>query len=159
MSAAKASTAGLPRVARMPAAAASVRAGSRPVMPTRAPSAASPMAVALPMPSVPPVTRTVFPAMTGASAMVQSYPGGRPKAVTGLPRQLFVIGHAQTVGRSPFLIDPGADERVVAAAIRGGTLLEGHRDSGGAGQGVMGHWTMGWRDSREAGRPGPRSGR
>ena len=23
----------------------------------------------------------------------------------------------------------------------------------------MGHWTMGWRDSREAGRPGPRSRR
>ena len=80
MSAAKASTAGLPGVARMRAAAASVRAGSRPVMPTRAPSAASPIAVAMPMPPVPPVTRTDFPAMRGASAMVQSYPGGRPNA-------------------------------------------------------------------------------
>jgi hypothetical protein len=63
---AKASTAGLPGAARMLAAAASARAGSRPVMPTRAPSAASPMAVALPMPPVPPVTRTDFPAMRGA---------------------------------------------------------------------------------------------
>jgi hypothetical protein len=52
--------------ARMLAAAASARAGSRPVMPTRAPSAASPMAVVLPMPPVPPVTSTDFPAMRGA---------------------------------------------------------------------------------------------
>src|SRR5580700_10425576 len=43
-------------------------------MPTRAPSAASPIAVALPMPPVPPVTRTDFPAIREASAMIQSYP-------------------------------------------------------------------------------------
>src|ERR1039458_103131 len=41
-------------------------------MPTRAPNAASPMAVALPMPPVPPVTRTDFPAMRGTSAIVHS---------------------------------------------------------------------------------------
>src|ERR1700761_7134659 len=99
MSAAKASTAGLPGVARMSAAAASVRAGSRPVMPTRAPSAASPIAVALPMPPVPPVTRTDFPAMRGASAMVQAYPGGRPNAFMGPPGQPLIIGHAQIVDR------------------------------------------------------------
>src|SRR6266481_5188617 len=91
MSAANASTAGLPGPARMPAAAASVRAGSRPVMPTRAPSAASPVAVALPMPPVPPVTSTHLPAIEGASVMACSclaavgkldnlslVPGGQP---------------------------------------------------------------------------------
>ena len=36
---------------------------SRPVMPTRAPIAARPVAVALPIPPVPPVTRTVWPAI------------------------------------------------------------------------------------------------
>ena len=36
---------------------------SRPVMPTRAPIAASPAAVALPIPPVPPVTRTVLSAI------------------------------------------------------------------------------------------------
>jgi hypothetical protein len=42
------------------------RAGSRPVMQTWVPSAVSPMAEALPMSPVPPVTRTDFPAMRGA---------------------------------------------------------------------------------------------
>src|SRR5687767_3920210 len=50
----------------MSAAAASARLVSRPTMPTRAPSAASPMAVALPMPPVPPVTRTALPAIVPA---------------------------------------------------------------------------------------------
>src|SRR5436853_87194 len=63
MSAAKASTAVFPVAAAMSAAAARDRARSRPVMPTRAPSAASPAAVALPMPPVPPVTSTVLPAI------------------------------------------------------------------------------------------------
>src|SRR6266567_1286571 len=44
-------------------------------MPTRAPSAASPIAVALPMPPVPPVTRTDFAAIRRTSAMVHSYSG------------------------------------------------------------------------------------
>src|SRR5580698_7100735 len=56
-------------------------------MPTRAPSAASPIAVALPMPAVPPVTRTDFPAMREESAMGSVLPrpppeGGHNKAVT-----------------------------------------------------------------------------
>src|SRR3954465_3792209 len=63
MSAAKASTAVFPVAAVMSAAAARVRARSRPLMATRAPSAARPAAVALPMPPVPPVTSTVLPAI------------------------------------------------------------------------------------------------
>src|SRR5579859_1341220 len=63
MSAGNGSTAGLPDAAAISAAAARVRALSRPVMPTRAPIAASPVAVALPIPPVPPVTRTVWPAI------------------------------------------------------------------------------------------------
>src|SRR6266704_1847041 len=60
-------------------------------MPTRAPSAASPAAVALPMPPVPPVTSTYLPAIEGASVMACSclaavgkldnrslVPGGQP---------------------------------------------------------------------------------
>src|SRR5438105_15464694 len=56
----------------MSAAAASARAVSRPVMPTRAPNRASPTAVALPIPPVAPVTRTVLPAITGAPALTVS---------------------------------------------------------------------------------------
>src|SRR5882757_48867 len=63
MSAANGSTAGLPTAAAMSAAASRVRTGSRPVMATRAPSAARPAAVALPIPLVPPVTSTVLPAI------------------------------------------------------------------------------------------------
>src|SRR5664280_2633273 len=63
MSAAIESTAGLPEAAAMSAAAACARTWSRPTMPTRAPSAARPRAVALPIPPVPPVTSTVLPAI------------------------------------------------------------------------------------------------
>src|SRR5664280_2698399 len=63
MSAAIESTAGLPEAAAMSAAAACARTWSRPLMPTRAPSAARPRAVALPIPPVPPVTSTVLPAI------------------------------------------------------------------------------------------------
>jgi hypothetical protein len=38
--------------------------------------------------------------------MVQFYPGGRPKAVTGPPGQPLVIGHAQIVEPSPCPIGP-----------------------------------------------------
>src|ERR1700716_2965331 len=75
MSAAKASTAAFPEVARMSAAACSARARSRPVMPTRAPIVASPIAVALPIPPVPPVIRTTLPAMGGVSAGVRASDG------------------------------------------------------------------------------------
>ena len=61
MSAPNAMTFGLFVAARMSSAAASARRRSRPVTTSRAPSAASPIAVALPMPDVPPVTRTVLP--------------------------------------------------------------------------------------------------
>src|SRR5690348_14786081 len=60
-------------------------------MPTQAPSAASPAAVALPMPPVPPVTSTYVPAIKGASVMARPWlaavgqrdhrslvPGGQP---------------------------------------------------------------------------------
>src|SRR5690242_5884903 len=60
-------------------------------MPTRVPSAASPVAVALPMPPVPLVTSTYVPAIKGASVMACSWlaavgqrdhwslvPGGQP---------------------------------------------------------------------------------
>src|SRR5579864_231581 len=63
MSAANASTAWFPVAARMSAAACSVRARSRPVTPTRAPIEARPIAVALPMPPVPPVISTCLPAI------------------------------------------------------------------------------------------------
>src|ERR1700687_2541829 len=72
MSAANASTAAFPEAARMSAAACSARARSRPVMPTRAPRAASPTAVAFPTPPVPPVTRTTLPAMGSVSARVRA---------------------------------------------------------------------------------------
>src|SRR5712691_7259738 len=62
-------------------------------MPTRAPSAASPMAVALPMPPVPPVTRTDFPAMRGTSAMVHSLaPKGVPECILLLSRACGLAG-------------------------------------------------------------------
>src|SRR5438270_5407268 len=64
MSEAKASTAGFSEALRMSAAACSARARSRPVMPTRAPREASPIAVALPIPPVPPVIRTTLPAIS-----------------------------------------------------------------------------------------------
>src|SRR6185437_4179253 len=66
MSAANASTSGFLEAARISAAACSARARSRPVMPTRAPSEASPIAVALPIPPVPPVIRTTLSAMGSA---------------------------------------------------------------------------------------------
>ena len=73
MSAAKASTAGLPAWWAIWAAAAWVRALSRPVMPTRAPSAARPAAVALPIPPVPPVTSTVWPAIGPGECSVMAF--------------------------------------------------------------------------------------
>src|SRR5205823_7389513 len=72
MSAAKASTAGFSEALRMSAAACSARARSRPVMPNRAPIAASPIAVALPIPPVPPVIRTTLPAIGSVPAMVRA---------------------------------------------------------------------------------------
>src|SRR5438477_6422014 len=72
MSAAKASTAGFSEAVRMSAAACSARARSRPVMPTRAPIAASPIAVALPIPPVPPVIRTTLPAIGSVPAIVRA---------------------------------------------------------------------------------------
>jgi hypothetical protein len=53
--------------------------------------------VALPMPPVPPVTRTDFPAIKGTSAMAPSYPSGRPKEVANPPGQQLVMGHARIV--------------------------------------------------------------
>src|SRR5437667_12512793 len=56
----------------MSAVAASARAMSRPLMPIRAPNRASPTAVALPIPPVPPVTRTVLPTIRGVSVSVMA---------------------------------------------------------------------------------------
>src|ERR1700682_1110711 len=75
MSAANGSTAGFPEAVRISAATRSARARSRPVMPTRAPRTARPIAVALPIPPVPPVTRTIFLVMGGASGMVCAIDG------------------------------------------------------------------------------------
>ena len=52
-----------PPAARISRAASSARSRSRPVIATRAPIAARPRAVALPMPPLAPVTSTVFPAI------------------------------------------------------------------------------------------------
>src|SRR5690242_17732869 len=110
MSAAKASTAVFPVAAVMAAAAARVRARSRPVMATRAPSAARPAAVALPMPPVPPVTSTVLPAITPvmvsgitepriqSPGVLRRIPGAdrtdaaRARGREGLPRRIPVEG-------------------------------------------------------------------
>src|SRR2546427_2786392 len=78
MSAAKASTAEFADAARMSEAACSARARSRPVMPTRAPIAESPIAVALPIPPVPPVIRTTLPAIGSAPPMVRASDSGLP---------------------------------------------------------------------------------
>ena len=51
----------------MSSAASSPRVTSRPTMQTRAPMAARPVAVALPMPPVPPVINTTLPAIGNAS--------------------------------------------------------------------------------------------
>src|SRR5438876_10279779 len=84
MSAANAATAGLPEAARMSAAACSARARSRPVMPTRAPIVASPIAVALPIPPVPPVIRTTLPVIRSVPPMVRASDGGLPLIGLGL---------------------------------------------------------------------------
>src|SRR5256714_2467643 len=83
-SAAKASTAGFAEAARMSDAACSARARSRPVMPTRAPIVASPIAVALPIPPVPPVIRATLPAIGSVRSMVRASAGGLPLIGVGL---------------------------------------------------------------------------
>src|SRR5437016_1976057 len=84
MSAAKASTAEFADAARMSEAACSARAKSRPVMPTRAPIVASPIAVALPIPPVPPVIRTTLPVIRSVPPMVRASDGGLPLIGLGL---------------------------------------------------------------------------
>src|SRR6266550_1133858 len=76
MSAANTSTAEFADAARMSEAACSARARSRPVMPTRAPMVASPIAIALPIPPVPPVIRTTLPAIGRVPPMVPASDGG-----------------------------------------------------------------------------------
>src|SRR5437588_7536952 len=83
-SAAKASTAGFAEAARMSDAACSARARSRPVMPARAPIVASPIAVALPIPPVPPVIRTTLPVIRSMPPMVRASDGGLPLVGLGL---------------------------------------------------------------------------
>src|SRR5438132_7076509 len=70
--------------ARMSEAACSARARSRPVMPTRAPMVASPIAVALPIPPVPPVIRTTLPVIRSVPPMVRGSDGGLPLIGLGL---------------------------------------------------------------------------
>src|SRR5205823_2636391 len=84
MSAAKASTAEFADAERMSAAACSARARSRPVMPTRAPIAESPIAVALPIPPVPPVIRTTLPAIESVPPMFRASDSGLPLIGLGL---------------------------------------------------------------------------
>src|SRR6266550_6200064 len=84
MSAANTSTAEFADAARMSEAACSARARSRPVMPTRAPMMASPIAVALPMPPVPPVIRTTLAAMESVPPMLRASDSGLPFIGLGL---------------------------------------------------------------------------
>src|SRR5881227_2621700 len=84
MSASNASTAEFADAARMSEAACSARARSRPVMPTRAPIVASPIAVALPIPPVPPVIRTTLPVIRSVPPMVRASDGGLPLIGLGL---------------------------------------------------------------------------
>src|SRR5450755_2644936 len=80
MSAANTSTAGFPEAVRMSAAAFSARIRSRPVIPTRAPIVASPIAVALPIPPVAPVTTTTLPAIGSASDTDHNLSSGVPRS-------------------------------------------------------------------------------
>src|SRR5207245_5653635 len=75
---------GFPDAARMSAAARSVRARSRPVMPTRAPIVASPIAVALSIPPVAPVIRTTLPAI-GSVPAVTSFLDGDDNGSSSMP--------------------------------------------------------------------------
>ena len=75
MSATKTSTAGLPDSRTIAAAACSARARPRPVMPTRAPMEARPIAAAMPIPPVPPVTSTVLPIMDGTAGILATPSG------------------------------------------------------------------------------------
>src|SRR2546423_6986751 len=84
MSAANASTAELADAARISEAACSARARSRPVIPTRAPMVASPIAVALPIPPVPPVIRTTLPDIRSVPPMVRASDGRLPLIGLGL---------------------------------------------------------------------------
>src|SRR5438309_3281281 len=84
MSEAKASTPRFPEAARISTAACSARARSRPVMATRAPIVASPIAVALPIPPVPPVIRATLPAIGRVRSMVRASAGGLPLIGVGL---------------------------------------------------------------------------
>ena len=51
--------------------------------------------------------------------MVQFYPGGRPKAVTGPARAAACHRPCQIAGLSPCPIGPSADERAVPGIMRG----------------------------------------
>src|SRR5438309_539129 len=84
MSAVNASTAEFADAARMSEAACSARARSRPVMPTRAPMVASPIAVALPMPPVPPVIRTTLSAIESVPPMFRALDSGLPLIGLGM---------------------------------------------------------------------------
>src|ERR1700682_6550346 len=75
MSAPNASMAGFPEAERMAPAPCSARPRPRPVIPTRAPMDASPIAVAFPIPPMPPVTRTTLPAIGSAPAIVRASDG------------------------------------------------------------------------------------
>src|SRR5437868_12760347 len=81
MSAVNASTAEFADAARMSEAACSARARPRPVMPTRAPMVASPIAVALPMP---PVLRTTLSAIESVPPMFRASDSGLPLIGLGL---------------------------------------------------------------------------
>ncbi len=63
---------GVARLAGDRGGARSARVRSRPVMPTRAPMEARPIAAALPIPPVPPVINTVLPVIEGVTLIVSS---------------------------------------------------------------------------------------
>src|SRR6185436_10298775 len=126
MSATNASIPWLPVCLAMASAAATVRFGSRPLMPTRAPIEARAMAAALPIPLVPPVTRTVLPDIGWLSLIV--CPSGIERCPTsstediGRGRWIF---DGPSCGSGGHLRSPG---RRRGRSIRSGDDVRDHRE-------------------------------
>src|SRR5260370_20219894 len=85
-------------------------------MRTGAPGAASPMAGALPVPPVPPGTRTDLPAIRGASAMAGSF---SPRAGSATGPQSGVLGSRQAGGGQPSQPPPPSRVTYPVAPVAG----------------------------------------
>src|SRR5215210_134750 len=102
-SATTSSTASLPVVALISAAAATPLLRSRPTTTTLAPRFARPSEVALPMPPVPPVTSTTLPSITPLWASTSLLRARR--VVFGRHNGAKLTHHVQLVGYAPVLDD------------------------------------------------------